>query len=857
MNSLLQNVAQDIRYALRQLRHSPGFALTAVITLALGIGANTAIFTLVHGIMMRSLPVNAPSLLYRIGDNDECCVDGGFPGNAHDTGDFAIFSYDLYQYLKTSAPDFEQLAAVQAALGNAWTVRRGSEAAKSMAGEFVSGNYFSTLGVGSYTGRVFSDSDDTPAAPPTVVLSYKAWQGDYAADPSIVGSTIFIQSRPFTVIGVAPLGFFGDRISDNPPDFWLPLNTEPYVRGESMAILHHSDSHWLYPIGRVHPGTSIGALQAKLTGALRQWLYTQPTLTANGGLTLIPKMHVVLSPAGGGIQNLQQETGKGLRMLMILSSVVLLIACANIANLMLARATTRRADLAVSMALGASRRRVTRQILTESILLSCIGGLAGLAVAYGGSHLILVLAFPGAHNMPVDAAPSVPILGFAFLVSLVTGVLFGTGPAWLSSHAQPAEALRGVNRSTRDRASLPQKSLVVFQAALSLVLLAGAILMSRSLANLEHQDFGLQTASRYVLHLDPAGAGYTVDRLPALYRQIEERFSALPGVASIGMATYSPLEGDNWGECVIQQGHPAPGPNANCGATWDRVSTNFLETIGVPIVRGRDFTDQDTATAPQVVLVNQTFVKRFFPNQDPIGQHFGIDDPKFSGSWEIVGVFRDFKLNNPRSPIRPVYLRPLSQKFVYNMPEMDSGETQSMFIDSILVSFNRPQQNVDALIRHTLAQIDPNLTIMDLRSFNAQVAGNFDQERLIARLTSLFGVLALILASVGLYGVMSYFVARRTGEIGIRMALGATRQGVVSMVMRGALLQIVIGLVLGIPAALLAGHFMASQLYGVVSYDPLSFAGAAMVLALCATLAGFIPARRAASIEPMQALRTE
>jgi predicted permease len=851
MNQLLQ----DIRYALRQLRKSPGFTLTAVVTLALGIGANTAIFTLVHGILMRSLPVTDPSSLYRIGDNDECCVEGGFPGNAGDTGDFSIFSYDLYQYLKNSAPEFEQLAAVQSGR-NRWTVRRGNELAKSLTGEFVSGNYFATLGLGAYAGRIFSDTDDTPTAAPATVISYKTWQGDYAADPSIVGSTIYIQARPFTVVGVAPPGFFGDRVADTPPDFWMPLQTEPYVHGDS-SFLHHAEAHWLYPLGRVRPGTNIGVLQAKLTGVLRQWLYSRPQLTANGGSTLIPKMHVVLSPGGGGIQNLQQETGKGLKMLMILSSVVLLIACANIANLMLARATTKRADVAVRMAMGAGRRRLIRQILTESVLLSCIGGLAGLAVAYAGSHTILALAFPDARNIPIDASPSLPILGFAFLVSLVTGILFGAGPAWLSSHAQPAEALRGVNRSTRDRSSLPQKSLVVFQAALSLVLLAGAILMTKSLANLENQKFGIATSNRYVLHLDPAGAGYTVDRVPALYRQIEDRFSALPGVAHVGMALYSPLEGDNWGECVIQQGHPAPGPNSHCGSTWDRVSTHFLDAVGVPIVRGRGFTEQDTANSPQVVLVNQTFVKRFFPNQDPIGQHFGIDFPQFSGSWQIVGVFADFKLNNPRSNIRPVYLRPLSQKLAYNMSQMDSGETQSMFIDSIILNFNQPQQNADALIRHTLAGIDPNLTVMDLRSLDAQVADNFNQERLIARLTSLFGILALILASVGLYGVMSYFVARRTGEIGIRMALGATRQSVVAMVLRGALWQILIGLALGIPAALLAAHFMASMLYGVGSYDPLALAGATCVLALCATAAGYIPARRAASIEPMQALRTE
>ncbi len=852
MNQLIQ----DIRYALRQLRKSPGFTLTAVVTLALGIGANTAIFTLVQGILLRSLPVAEPSQLYRIGDVDECCVEGGFPGNAGDTGDFSIFSYDLYQYLKDNAPEFEQLAAVQAGQWP-WSVRRGNALPKSLHGEFVSGNYFSMLGLGAYTGRVFADSDDTPTAPPATVLSYKAWQGEYSGDPSIIGSTIFIQARPFTVIGIAPPGFFGDRVTDNPPDFWMPIQTEPYVRGDS-SILHHAESHWLYPLGRVRPGTNVGALQAKLTAELRQWLYTRPLLIANGGASVIPKQHVVLSRAGGGIQNLQQETGRGLKMLMILSTVVLFIACANIANLLMARATARRADIAVRMALGASRRRVIRQILTESVLLSCIGGLAGLAVAYAGSHTILALAFPDARNIPVDAAPSLPVLGFAFLVSLLTGVLFGTGPAWLSFHAQPAEVLRGVNRSTRDRSSLPQKALVIFQAALSLVLLAGAILMTKSLINLQNQKFGIATTNRYVLHFDPAGAGYTADRVPALYRQMEDRFSALPGVSAFGMALYSPLEGDNWGECVIQQGHPAPGPNAHCGSTWDRVSAHFLDSIGVSILRGRGFSDQDTATSPQVVVVNQAFVKRFFPNQDPIGQHFGLDVPQYSGSFEIVGVFADFKMNNPRDPVRPVFLRPLTQRFTaYKEPIMITTESQSMLINAMVIDFNQPQQNVEALIRSTLSGIDPNLTVMDLRSLDAQVAGNFNQERLIARLTSLFGILALLLASVGLYGVMSYFVARRTGEIGIRMALGATRGSVVSMVLRGALWQILIGLALGIPASLLAGHLMASQLYGVSAYDPLALAVATFVLGLCATVAGFIPARRASSIEPMQALRTE
>ncbi len=592
--------------------------------------------------------------------------------------------------------------------------------------------------------------------------------------------------------------------------------------------------------------------------SLRQFLYTRPIYVALGAQRQIARQHVVLAPAGGGIQNLQQETGTGLKMLMILASVVLLIACANIANLLLARATARRADVAVRMAMGAGRVRLVRQMLTESVILACIGGLAGLVVAYAGSSTILALAFPDARNLPIQATPSLPVLGFAFLVSLVTGALFGIAPAWLSSRAQPADVLRGSNRSTRDRSSFPQRALVVFQAALSIVLLAGAILMTRSLANLQNQNFGIQTENRYVFHFDPAGAGYTVDRLPALYQQIEDRFSSLPGVANAAIALYSPLEGDNWGDRIVVQGKPDPAADdSTSGATWDRVSPQFLDAIGVPVVRGRGITAQDTATSRPVAVVNEAFAKRFFPNEDPIGKHFGLDVRQYAGAFEIVGVIADFKMNNPRDPARRLFLRPTTQVYSFKDVQSITGETRSLFLQSVILHFKGPQENVEQTVRRTLASIDPNLTITHFGPYDAQVAGNFNDERLVARLTALFGALALILACVGLYGVTSYFVARRSSEIGIRMALGATRSSVVAMVLRGVLVQIGLGLALGIPAALLAGHLMASQLYHVGAYDPFALAAAVAVLTLCAVVAGLIPARRAATIEPMQALRTE
>jgi predicted permease len=843
----------DIWVALRQFQKAPGFAITVVLTMALGIGANTAIFTLVHAVLMKSLPVADPKTLFRVGDKDDCCVNGGF---INDNGDFDIFSYELYKHLQETTPEFEQLAAMQSG-GESVSARRGSEPAKSEHAQYVSGNFFTTFGIGPFAGRVLTDADDTPGAAPAVVMSYQAWQSDYGGDPSVVGSTFYLQGKPMTIVGIAPPGFFGDRIRSSPPALWIPLSVEPLVEGKT-SILHVPESNWLYVLGRLKPGVNTEALQGKMSGSLRQWLSTQPDYTENGRSTLIPKQHVVIVPGGAGIEVLQQRTGKGLYLLMTISGLVLLVACANVANLLLARGATRRAETSVRMALGAARGRLIRQMLTESILLGCMGGLAGLAVAYAGTRMILSLAFPESPNLPIPASPSLPVLGFAFLLSLLTGVVFGIVPAWITSHSDPAEALRGVNRSTRDRTSLPQRSLIVVQAALSLVMLVGAGLLTKSLRNMEHQDFGLQTENRYVLHLFPAGAGYTQDQLPALYQQLEQQFSALPGVQSVGMALYSTLEGNNWGEAVYVDGRPAPGPNDHIGSSWDRVSTHFFETVGQPMVRGRGFTDQDTATSQKVAVVNQAFAKKFFPKEDPIGRHFGVFDQKYSSAFEIVGIVADAKYNNPREEMRTMYFRPLTQVMT-GLTEANpmQAEARSLYINSVTLHFQRPPQNLDATVRRTLANINPNLTVQDLHSLDYQVADNFTQERLIARLTTLFGLLALVLASVGLYGITSYQVARRTSEIGLRMALGADRRNVVRMVMRGALFQAGLGLAIGVPVALLGARYMADQLYKVRSYDPLSLAIAVVVLLASATVAGFIPARRAANIEPMTALRTE
>jgi predicted permease len=843
---------RDIRLALRQFRKSPGFVLTVVVTVALGIGVNTAIFSLVHSMLIKSLPVVDPKTLYRVGDRDQCCVNGGF---VDDDGDMSVFSYELYRHIRDTSPEFEQLAAMQAG-GSTLTVRRGSEAAKAQRGEYVSGNYFTTLGITPYAGRMFSAADDQPNAAPAVVLSYEAWRSDYGGDYGIVGSTFNIQTLPVTIVGIAPPGFFGDRIRENPPAMWVPLNLEPLIDGKH-ALLNIPESNWLFLVGRARPGVNTRSLQEKISNNMRLWMATQKVYTEHGHDALIGKQYVVLTPGGAGIQQLQERAAKGLYLLMALSGLVLLVACANIANLMLARGTTRRAETSVRMALGAARPQLMRHVLVESVLLAVLGGIVGLAVAYGATRMLLSLAFPNSPHLPLTATPSLPVLGFAFGLSVLTGIVFGLAPAWMTSHGDPAEALRGVNRATRDRTSLPQKGLIVFQAALSLVLLVGAGLLTKTLRNLEHQNFGLQTSNRYVLHVDPMGAGYTSDRLASLYRTLEQRFGALPGVESVGLGLYSPLEGNNWGESVRVEGRPEPGPNENTGSSWDRINTHFFASVGQPLLRGRNFTDADTPTSQQVAIVNEAFVKKFFPKEDPLGRHFGVYDSKYAGAFEIVGVVADAKYTDPQHKVRPMYFLPLGQRIWPTEPNAAMAENWSQFIDSLVLNFKTKPENAESMVRRTLADIDPNLTVVDFMSLEEQIGGELTQERAMARLTLLFGLLALVLAAVGLYGITSYAVARRTSEIGLRMALGANRGRIVQMVLRGAFVQVLLGLAIGIPIILLAGRLVSSQLYEVSFYDPVSILLGVVVLMAAAALAGFIPARRAAGIEPMKALRIE
>ncbi len=851
----MQTLRQDIAYALRQMRLSPVFTLTAMLTLALGIGATTAIFSLINTVMLKSLPVVDPNSLYRIGDGMDCCVEGGPQDN------WSMFSYSFYQVMQKNTPEFEQLAAFQAG-GGGVSVRRGEadRTSKPLRSEFVSGNYFSTFGVGAFAGRTLTGTDDQPSSAPAAMLSYRAWQQEYGSDPSVVGSTFILDGHPFTIVGISPPGFFGETLRSDPPELWLPLNQEPLFRGTSTVL--HRFQAWLRVIGRAKPGVSVAPVGPRMTALLRQWLVQDAGLPAEwmGAIKQqLPKQQVHVVPAGAGVGEMKSNYADSLHILLGVCSLVLLIACANIANLLLARGASRRSQTSVRLALGASRKRLVQQSLTESVVLSVLGGLAGLVVAYAGVKAIVAMAFRGAHFVPIAATPSLPVLGFAFLLSLVTGALFGIAPAWLATHADPVEALRGANRSTRDHASWSQKTLVVVQATLSVVLLSGAGLLTRSLNNLQHQNFGYETDHRVTLNLTAPFASYPKPKLDAEYRELQERLQAIPGVQRAALAGYTPLT-DNWGEMVIRQGHGVPNMNDDIGSSWDHVGSGYLETLGQQMVRGRSINEDDTATSQKVAVVDETFVKRFFkPGEDPIGQYFGLDLPQYSSTYQIVGVVKNAKYRDPAStdPPSPIFFVPLAQRVQYDNSTMQMVEDMTHQIEGAVLQIHGSMEGLEPQVRRALSDIDPNFTLLSMQTLQDQVDGRFDQQRVVAQMTGLFGILALVLAAIGLYGVTAYSVAKRTSEIGVRMALGANRASVIRLVLRGAFLQIVIGLGIGIPASVGCAHLIASQLYQVKGWDPLVLGGSIVTLGLCALVASIIPAQRAASINPVQALRMD
>ena len=844
-------------YALRKFRSAKVFTATAVLTLALGIGGTTAIFTLVHAVMLKSLPVADPSRLYRIGDGDNCCVQGS------PQGEWGFFTFRLFERLAAATPEFEQITAFQTFVGRMSVRRHGAaEAARPLRTLYATGSYFSTLGVGAFTGRVFTGADDHAAAPPVAVLAYDAWQRIYGGDASIVGSALVIEGHPFTVIGIAPPGFFGETLRADPPDLWLPLQHEPMITGEATSLLRQGISAWLRVIGRLRPDATTEGMEPRLTAILRQWMREDAGYPVNFMPEIertLPEQVIPVVPAGAGIGLMKEQYGRSLRILLAVCTLVLLIACANVANLLLARALVRRGQVAVRLALGASRRQIVVEALMESVLLAIGGAVVGLIVAMGAARLLLSLAFAGATTLPIDITPSALVLAFAGGVGLMTALVFGAVPAWFATRTDPIEALRATGRTAGDGASFARTALLVGQAALSVVLVGGSAMLGRSLANLEGQDFGFNPDGRVLVSIGRPSADFAGERLRALYRDVEARLARVPGVQSAALALYNPLT-SNWGEAVLVAGKPAPAPGAEIGSSWNRVSTQYLQQLGVKLVRGRYFTEADNEFSENVAIVNEAFVQRFFsPEEDPIDRHFGLNLPENVNTYRIIGVvgdarFAPFELDRPA---RPMFFVSLAQTVNYPNPLMQRLEAASHYAGGILLVSSTPSGVLEPLVARVLADADPNLAVINIRSLEEQVARTFDQQRAVASLAGLFGLVALVLAAIGLYGVTAYTVTRRTGEIGVRMALGAGRRRVVGSVLGGAFRHVMIGLLLGMPAAVGAGYLLSAQLYGVSFWDPVALSLAATALALAAFVASMVPAMRAAALAPMTALRAD
>jgi predicted permease len=850
----------DLRDAVRQLRKAPGFTTTALVTLALGIGATTAIFTLVHQVMLKSLPVTKPAELWRIGDKDRCCNWGGYTQG--EDGDFALFSWEAYRNFRANTPEFTDLAALQAGNANLGVRRVGSQApVDTRNGEYVSGNFFRTLGIQPWIGRLLTDEDDQEGAPPAAVMSYRIWHDKYGSDPSVVGAGYQINGHPFTVIGVAPPGFFGAKLAGwGMPDFWLPVTARLVI--DPTSELKRPQNNFLDLLGRVRPGVDPKSLEAKLRVEFHNWLASHVPDMEPGEKQLWQQQTLHLVPGDAGVTALRQQYQDGLKLLLIAAGCVLLVACGNLANLMLARGLKDRAQTSIRVALGASRSRIVRRSLVECVTLAAIGGALGIAVAYAGTRLILHLTFQngGPNNyVPISATPSLPVLLFTLGVSVLTGIIFGIAPAWVTSHADPVEALRGASRSVGSGRSWAQKSLVIAQGAVSVVLLSAAALLGQSLRNLQHQDFGFETQGRYLASINPELGNYKLEQLEPLFRQINDRLRQIPGVRMVTAALYGPMSGDSWNEGIRVEGRPEPPAKEDTGSGWATVTPDFFETIGAKIVLGRPITDEDTAATRNIAVISEAFAKKFFKDQNPIGQHFGINRIKYSATYEIVGVARDIRYMTwgYKEPVRPMFWPAEAQIVKYDDPAFAGGETSSHYLGNIVIWAPGNPPGMEDRVRKALASVDPNLVLYSVDLYEKVVSGQFQQEQMIATLTSLFGVLGLVLASVGLYGVLAYMVEQRTSEIGLRMALGADRGQVTKMILSGAFLQIGIGLAIGIPAAIGAGRLMTTQLFGVKPWDPIMLALATLMLSLAALLASAIPAQRAASVEPMVALRNE
>jgi predicted permease len=831
----MEPVTRDLRLALRTLGQSPAFTAVVVLTLALGIGANTAIFTLMDQVLLRMLPVREPEELVLLDD------PGAFQGFR--TGAQTL-SHPIYRSLREQNDVFSGVIARFATSLQA--SYRG--ATERISGELVSGNYFQVLGVVPALGRTLTEDDDRiPGGHPVAMLSHGYWKRRFGADPKVVGQTLHVNAYPMTIVGVAPPGFSGVEVGAA-PDVFVPL----MMKARMTPTWDGLDSlwgRWLNVMARLKPGLSSPVAEARLNVLYHQLILEELKKRPDSSARFRERYaqnHLFLRPGFRGLSALRQSASLPLLLLMGMVGLVLLIACANVANLLLARGAARQRELAIRLALGARGRDLARQLLVESLVLAFVGGVLGLLVSAWTTDLLLrMLPFEGAART-FHSEPDLRVGLFTMGVSLLTGLLFGLIPAWQTSRPAVTSTLKDEAGSVIGGGHVGfRKGLVVAQVALSLLLLFAAGLLTRSLHNLRSVDPGFDQERLLTFSVDPSLGGHSGPRALELFRRLQEDLAAQPGALRASMAS-APFMTDSASQSTVKVDGYEAKEGENLNPQVNSVGAGFFATFGVPLLEGRDFAPGDVAGAPRVAIVNETFARYFFGSASPLGRRFGFGRDKATDI-EIVGLVRDTKANN---------LRESTPRYVY-LPYTQGDGPEDLAAMTFYVRSTQPESAAALAVRQAVARLDPNLPVSDFKTMRAQVSESLFLERLVAGLSAAFGLLATLLAAVGLYGVMSYTVTRRTREIGIRMAIGAERSSVLWLVLEEVALLAALGIAIGAPLALALSRFAESQLFGLTPYDPLTLVAAMTALAAVTLGSGYLPARRATKVDPMTALRYE
>jgi predicted permease len=848
-SNMLADLWQDLRYAARMLLKQPGFTLIAILTLALGIGANTAVFSVVDAVLLKPLPVTAPAELVLFKWNSgpkrlARSVQGIRTDTATGLSISTSFSYTAFEQFQAQNHTLTDVFA----FAPFWQLNVNVDGEAEIAsGQLVSGGYYRGLGISTIAGRRIEDEDDRASSSPVAVVSHQYWQRRFGGDQAVIGKVITVNGLTLTIIGVTPREFSGTLDVGTTPDFSIPLALDPQLRISDSSNLHEPWTWWLKVMGRVKPGVTKEQVRGDLEvvfqqSALEGWQAMPAERRSSGGEGPrdVPSLKVL--DGSQGLTEVRESYAQPLKIMMGIVGLVLLIVCANLANLFLARAERRRKEIAVRLALGASRFRLIRQLLTESFLLALMGGVVGWLFSLWTKDLLLRWNPWRPGGTEVDLRLDWRVFGFAAAVSLFTGMLFGLMPAWQATRVELQSALKENTGGASGSRPLLGKSLVVAQVAVSIALLVGAGLFVRTLRNLHQVDLGFNRANLLLFRVDPRLNNYQGEQIANLYERMIESISALPGVRAATMSRHPLLSGSSASGQIFIAGQPPRSGDENF--VWvHRVRANFFETMEISLVAGRDLSPHDDRRAPKVAVVSQSLVKKFFPHENPIGKHFGFGAPEHSNELEIVGVVGDTEYTSLRQQHPPtVYVSYLQE-----------GISQMNFE---VRTVDDPIAMIPA-IRAVVREVDANLPLFDVTTQNAQAEESVASERLFAQLSSFFALLSLALASIGLYGVMAYGVAQRTREMGIRVALGAQAGDVLRLVIGQGMKMVLLGMFIGLPASLALTRLVKSLLFGVSATDPLTFAVIAVLLISVAVVACYVPARRATKVDPMVALRYE